>query len=453
MMTEGIQEFEALRKGERSMLSEHSVLRRLPSINPKQTIFLDGIRHAIEFATLSYSRLLSDLQLLSRFLVLRETDAAMSVDETYVSAHLHAWAFIDSVDRFHMLLRQTESKLGKDITMKEFCDIAEQIRTMRNVIAHTHQRIDHLVATESPALGSLTWYAHLDASSETRVICTTRPGTRMDFGAKKASLVTMRAHETTGIISLVDLFVGDVRICISDVVDRMKEQVKQIEEFVARSLAKMDLQNQYSHSDWLMGFVAATSDPQRKEWVMSRVHFHALTRNAVAYFLGFNRLFGIDTATKMLNGQAISVSSFGLMFFEDDPEGAKNACVSADQRFLVFKGLSENDANRYAWKTLAQMIVNDAAYSDAEHVAIIADYETPNHRSYNEGKIPLYGDFLLPKNISLIHAEDATTSQIVECIVSECRKNVCDVFYQLETGGAIWIGEKRWTLDDIPNAK
>lgn len=453
LMTEGIQEFEALRKGERSMLSEHTVLRRLPSINPKQTIFLDGIRHAIEFATLSYSRLLDDLQTLSRFLVLRETDSATSVDEVYVSAHLHAWAFIDSVDRFHMLLRQSGAKLGKDLTIDEFKGIAECVRKMRNIADHTHQRIDHLAATESPALGSLTWYAHLDPSSETRVICTTRPGTSMNFGDKKASRVTMRAHETTGMISLVDLFVGDVRICISDVADKMKKQVHKIEESVARTLEKMKLQNQYSQSDWLMGFVTNTTDPQKKDWVISRVHFHALTRNAVVHFLGFNRLFGISTVTKMLNGQAISASSFGQMFFEDNPEGGKRACISTDQTFLVFKGLSENEANRYAWKELAQMIMNDSAYTNAEQVAIISDYEAHNHKEYNGGRIPIYDGFRLPNNISLIHAEDATTRQIVEDIISECRQNAFDIIRQLENCSAIHIGDKIWMLDDIPTAK
>jgi hypothetical protein len=157
------------------MLNEDSVLRRIPTtIEPKQALFIDGIRHAVEMMDLAYSRLRENL---SDFALNPPTSATLPKLAPYV--FLDAWAMVDAIDRFRMLYSQMPGmsfnapKLGT-ITLKE---ATKPFRELRNVADHLSQRADFVVSKGGAALGTLTWLTGFKMNPPTLWFCTLRPGT------------------------------------------------------------------------------------------------------------------------------------------------------------------------------------------------------------------------------------------------------------------------------------
>lgn len=81
---------------EHILLGRDSSLRRIPvNVTPKQAVFLDGIRHAIEVMDVGFGRLRIGLTQTA----LDPPDAA---DLSIIGAglFLDAWAVVDAIDRF-----------------------------------------------------------------------------------------------------------------------------------------------------------------------------------------------------------------------------------------------------------------------------------------------------------------------------------------------------------------
>lgn len=136
------------------MLSDGSPFLNIPSgLDAKQAVFLDGMRHAVEIADLSYTRLCRELTKLA----FKESEGSRSSKFTHI--FLDAWAFIDAVDRFRCLW---EMQPSSELICKEFSPGSvrsrlQMIRDVRNVSAHIAQKVDQIVALNSSALGSINW--------------------------------------------------------------------------------------------------------------------------------------------------------------------------------------------------------------------------------------------------------------------------------------------------------
>lgn len=158
------------------LLGRDSVLRQIPvNVAPKQALFLDGIRHAVEIIDVAYRRLRNAL-----------TDLALNPPDPKrlpeISAHvfLDAWGFVDAVDRFRMLYTQMPGmKLGAaKVGIPPLLEVTQEFRSLRNVADHLAQRADFVVSRNGAALGELSWLTA--AQLEPEVIawhCTLRPGT------------------------------------------------------------------------------------------------------------------------------------------------------------------------------------------------------------------------------------------------------------------------------------
>lgn len=156
------------------IIDKNSPLRRLPLLNRKQTLFLDGIRYSIEMADLSYCRLRETLYKMS-------INCCSSLPNDHintVSAVLDAWSIIDSIDRLRGLLYLAEfvkkDLLPNDDPLKQYMD---DIRLLRNSIQHIAQRIDMMVSKNLTILGSLSWFTCIDSKEMTGVCCTLVAGT------------------------------------------------------------------------------------------------------------------------------------------------------------------------------------------------------------------------------------------------------------------------------------
>jgi hypothetical protein len=190
-----------IRGSESILLGRQSVLRRIPvNIDPKQAIFLDGIRHAVEIMDVAYSRLRDTLTQLS-------LTPPTSDELSNISSHvfLDAWAFVDAVDRFRMLYMQMPGiKFGaKKDGIPTLQEATQEFRNLRNVADHLAQRADFVLSRNSAALGELSWLTGVQLQPEVIAWhCTIRPGT----------LRSAPSMPTNSIVSTLDWPTDSIRL-------------------------------------------------------------------------------------------------------------------------------------------------------------------------------------------------------------------------------------------------
>ncbi|MHC1752985.1 hypothetical protein [Humidesulfovibrio sp.] len=117
----------------------------------------------------------------------------------------------------------------------------------------------------------------------------------------------------------------------------------------------------------------------------------------------FDRIFAIDTSTKMTLDTIVSVA------FACECRLLSN---SYQQVFVVgglcyfhFCNVQEKQEN-FAWDLLIKSIKNSRGYSDNVKYAIITDSDLGNHNNYNDHVTPYFLDQTLPENVTLLYAFD-----------------------------------------------
>lgn len=149
-----------------------SPLKDIPrSLSSKQALFFDGMSHAADIAEFAYRRLQNTLHSIT----LSKTNPL----ELITSAFLDAWTCVDAIDRFRSLLKQYPPGgiLPRDEFQSEFIERTREVRELRNVADHVHQRIDHLVSKKASASGELAWIAFVnEGAGDKYFVGAIRPG-------------------------------------------------------------------------------------------------------------------------------------------------------------------------------------------------------------------------------------------------------------------------------------
>ena len=233
------------------MLSENSILRRIPPrLDRKQTVFLDGIRHAAEIASLAYDRLTTTLTLLA----VTQNGGEKTPPGAITSAFLDAWAFVDAVDRFRSFVQlmpgmelraRTDGRLG-------FRELSEPIRALRNVADHVAQRVDYVVANEGSALGCLKWLTMLDAE---KGICSSAVLLAGTLRSNTTPIVNPSGLTFRARTDHIHLASGEHIAWLSDILLEMAERVQAIEASLEESVSNLGLAGQQAGSDVLMTVV------------------------------------------------------------------------------------------------------------------------------------------------------------------------------------------------------
>lgn len=134
------------------MIKKNSPLKNLPkNLDVKQAFFLDAMRHCLEIAELSFSRLKCALE--------KASIADKDYTKGYANYFLDAWTFVDVIDRLFALwqLQPNSSSIPSPYAPKEIRLKYKDIRKIRNITDHLAQRIDQLVAKNTPTFGELNW--------------------------------------------------------------------------------------------------------------------------------------------------------------------------------------------------------------------------------------------------------------------------------------------------------
>lgn len=219
------------------MLSENSVLRRIPVIiEPKTAMFIDGFRHAIEIINFAYKRLSITLTELA-------SNPADSDDLRLMStaAFLDAWVIVDSIDRFRMLYQKFPGiSFGLPtpgiLTLEEVC---EPVRMLRNVADHIAQRAEFIVAKgDGAALGVLTWVTGRRDAPFDAYLCMLRPGTLRAVPEIGDAPLAATFNWPT---SRICLSAGGYEINLSEIRPHIERRVKHLEGQIEQELVRLNI--------------------------------------------------------------------------------------------------------------------------------------------------------------------------------------------------------------------
>ena len=221
-----------------SMLDKDSILRQVPmAINPKQALFIDGIRYAAEIIDLAYKRLRDTLTKTAL-----NPPSSSDIPKISTRAFLDAWAMIDAIDRFRMLYQQmpgisfSQPKEG----VETLSEVLKPFRNLRNVADHLAQRVDFVVSRDSAALGTLSWLTGFKIVPTTAWYCTLRPGTlRKQPEFRKEQLVSTLDWPTDRIIIVAGGYEGN----LSSVRPHIQVRIKHFEGQLKKAFNELNLQD------------------------------------------------------------------------------------------------------------------------------------------------------------------------------------------------------------------
>lgn len=242
------------------MVSSTSILRRLPpQLDRKQALFFDGIRHAVEIAQFAYKRLDETLTVIA----LQQHPGEVE-PESFTSAFLDAWAFVDAVDRFRCLwnLMPGLRLLAPPPDDPMFRRLKEPIRDLRNVADHLAQRADYVVACGGTALGVLTWCTVTDTEGNSGYSCALLPGTLISATTKLVNPADRSfGPSPTGRIHLE---AGEYRACLSNILSELELRIAEIETQLEVQLGAVGLKGQQAGSDCFVALkFVADAQPNR----------------------------------------------------------------------------------------------------------------------------------------------------------------------------------------------
>jgi hypothetical protein len=243
------------------MISDGSILRRLPaSLDRKQVLFLDGIRHAVEIIDFANRRL--TLQLTN--VVLKNQPGPVTRD-LFSGAFLDAWALVDATDRFRCLWQQFPGMhhAPPPEGSPTLSEATQEIRNIRNVADHIAQRMDFVLAHNGTALGSLTWCT-LDPQDPAGVYtCALIPGT---LGAVHTVLVNPTdlpfLNAQSGNIHLA---AGGHRANLSAALPEIALRIRQLEENLESAFEEAGLKGNQAGSDQYIALRATSGHLEKSK--------------------------------------------------------------------------------------------------------------------------------------------------------------------------------------------
>ena len=228
------------------MISRESILRRLPSeLNPKQSLFFDGIRHAGEIASLAHARLSETLTRIAT-----QNPEENKFKHLFTDAFLNAWTLVDSIHRFRMLWKSlpgSDCKLSETYT--DFMEVYDDVHNLRNVADHLAQRADYVVANNGAALGVLSWFTITNPDKPEGVSCIIIPGTIRSSDVIAPNPVGRSITVPTGLIYLA---AGEYKANLSKATQRMAACIKEIETSVEKGIANAGLEGKQAGADVLL---------------------------------------------------------------------------------------------------------------------------------------------------------------------------------------------------------
>lgn len=221
------------------MIAENSPLLNLPvNMNPKQAVYIDGIRHAAQIIEMAYSRLCNSLTEIS----FESSIGKRNSEFTHI--FLDVWAFIDNADRFRSLwvLQPNSHTLPNEFSKNEINSKLQNIRDIRNVSAHIAQKADQIVALNSSILGSISWFTIANESPLEVKTHFIRPGIMRGKITESLAKSNGEVNFTKG-SGGISIVAGKHSASLSDAYYLVCSIIQFAEEGLSQAIAKPSIEN------------------------------------------------------------------------------------------------------------------------------------------------------------------------------------------------------------------
>jgi hypothetical protein len=206
------------------IIESESPLRRLPSqLNPRQILFLDGIRYSIEMADLAFMRLKQTLFQLSSVYDKKDLNHL-----AFVSAIQDGWSIIDYVHRLRRLLKQCPGIKQKSPGMILFFKATEAVESLRNIVQHLETEIYNFINNNFAIWGEIIWIYVPNPSINLVHSCSIIAGTL--FRNMNFQMINLAGKSLLPPIDLITLIAAGNNICLSDVMEKIETLTKKIED-------------------------------------------------------------------------------------------------------------------------------------------------------------------------------------------------------------------------------
>lgn len=167
--------------------------------------------------------------------------------------------------------------------------------------------------------------------------------------------------------------------------------------------------------------------------------------------LHFDALWAIDTNTKQIGKDVISIASV----IECYPRSTSAGKLEAPYRMngnIVFRNCPDGEAEKHAWHAVASRIIPSHGYQDSMRIGLVTDHDLSRHALYNSREIPIYQDFYLPPNFTMLYATSDASANLLTWLVRRCDNDARSKLRELEREGKIDLQNgKNLTISDIPD--
>ena len=199
------------------------------NLDPRQALFLDGIRFAAQMVDLAHGRLCDTLFGLAT----SDRSDGADIGPGSVAALLDAWAIVDAINRLRDLQHQMPG-LKKRAGYKVFMQYTEPFAELRNILQHLNNEIPQMASDGYPVWGVLRWFVLLDPESFTGRSCVLVAGR---FTEGQYQVVNPASKEIRSRVDHVTLTCKQTEASLSDGMRTVESMVKAVEPSLEKSFA------------------------------------------------------------------------------------------------------------------------------------------------------------------------------------------------------------------------
>lgn len=151
----------------------------------------------------------------------------------------------------------------------------------------------------------------------------------------------------------------------------------------------------------------------------------------------FDIIFAVDTNTKIINKEKVSVLSMQCCEKKEQRENELSV-IFYSFGLACIKNIPDKNEEKLGIRVLVNQIINHPKYNKNFNIGIITDHDLQNIHKYNNRELPIYNDWFLPENFTLIYASaDVGKEYLPNKLISFCDKEANKFFMEVKKGGII----------------
>ncbi len=153
--------------------------------------------------------------------------------------------------------------------------------------------------------------------------------------------------------------------------------------------------------------------------------------NEIDALLQYDIIYAVDTNTKNFNGENLSITSRQCCEFNSN----KTTITFYPFGLACIKNIPNMNQEKFGIKLLISNILCDKNYNKNLKIGIIIDHDLGNLMKYNNRELPIYNDWYLPDNFTLIYASSDTGKEyLTNILISACDKEANNFFEEVKKG-------------------